>query len=399
MKIRRPQLTFALLLAAVAVLGRPWRLGAQVEADSSRTAKSGQRSTPSATVSADSCTRLLERVRRDPNAARSIRAAQDFIRGQHDVPAGARVEQVVVTCGGNLDVYGTVHGDAIALDGDVVVHDGGEVTGNALAVRGRIRVEGGRVAGEMRTLRGTVGELPRRAQARPLTPAQATVRALKIVLGWLAMALVIGIGVLMFGGTYLEGVVVTMERNFSKAFWTGLVGQFALLPALLILVVGFALTILGILLIPFAIVAFALAACGLLALGFLAAAQVTGGALRKPGGRLISARGAALGAILTGIAVYMGLWVLAAAFTWSTYAGAVLRVIALAATWVATTTGFGAALLSRAGSRRVGAAASGPAISAPKEDDAFAWQTPTPVSGVVAARRPTPAVSSIKDLK
>ena len=396
-KHRRPRLALTHLLAVVALWGvAATRLDAQAEAEPGAKA---QATTSTPALSADSCNRLLERAQRDPNAA-SLRSAEGYTRGHHDIPAGTKVERTVVTCGGDLDIHGTLQGDAVALAGNVVVHDGGLVTGNAIAVAGHIRVEGGRVEGEMRTLRGQVGEAPRRAAARTLTPAEATVRALKIAAGWLAMMIVIGIGVLMFAGPYLEGVVETLERNFTKAFWAGLVGQLALLPALLILVVAFALTIIGVLLIPFAAVAFTLAAAGLLTLGFLAAAQVTGGALRKPDARLMSARGAALRAMLTGIAIYFALWLVAAAFTWSTYAGATLRVIAFAATWVATTTGFGAALLSRAGSRRVGAPSlGGPVIPEPKAEDAFAWQTPTPVSGVVAARRPTPAASSIKDLK
>ena len=54
---------------------------------------------------------------------------------------------------------------------------------------------------------------------------------------------------------------------------------------------------------------------------------------------------------------------------------------AIAASWAALTLGLGAAILSRAGTHRRVASGSRPIELA-------AWQTPTPVAGVVAARRP-----------
>ena len=73
---------------------------------------------------------------------------------------------------------------------------------------------------------------------------------------------------------------------------------------------------------------------------------------------------------------------IAALFTWSPMAATVIRAVALAATWAALTLGLGAAILSRAGThRRVAGATAGRPV------ELAAWQTPTPVAGVVAARR------------
>ena len=55
----------------------------------------------------------------------------------------------------------------------------------------------------------------------------------------------------------------------------------------------------------------------------------------------------------------------------------------------ALTFGLGATILTRAGTRQKGEAA-----AAARQSDEYAWQTPTPVSGDVAARRP---VASVKD--
>jgi hypothetical protein len=58
------------------------------------------------------------------------------------------------------------------------------------------------------------------------------------------------------------------------------------------------------------------------------------------------------------------------------------RLVAVALTWVAASAGFGAALMARGGVHRVQARVATAEV-------ATGWQTPTPIGGVVAARRPT----------
>jgi hypothetical protein len=103
------------------------------------------------------------------------------------------------------------------------------------------------------------------------------------------------------------------------------------------------------------------------------------------------ARLRALGALAIGISLFFVLWMLAAVFTWSPLAATLFRGIGLAATWAAMTLGLGAAALSRAGTHRrvAGAVAGRPA-------DLAAWQTPTPVAGVAAARRPAAAPREVR---
>jgi hypothetical protein len=88
-------------------------------------------------------------------------------------------------------------------------------------------------------------------------------------------------------------------------------------------------------------------------------------------------------------------------------AAVLLRTVAIGVTWVAASAGFGAALISRAGTRqpkpidaplpvarpepKPGGRAPVPAgVGATERAGVPAWQTPTPITGVVAARRPTP---------
>ena len=301
--------------------------------------------------------------------------------GARTVAAGATVHGTVVARG-PVDVRGTVEGAVVSLGGDVVVHRGGVVRGDALAVGGRVLADSGIVQGEMRSMSALPSLVApaRRAVTAPRTPAQRVLDDVRFVIGALAVLLVVALGVLLFASHNLDEVVATLEQRFARAFWMGLLGQLLLLPAGVVLLLALAVSILGILLIPFAIVAYAIAAAGIVTLGFLAVARLVGGALWQPPGT--TARVRSLGALGIGIALFFALWLVAALLAWAPLAASVVRAAALAATWAALTLGLGAALLSRAGTHRRTASGARPA-------ELESWQTPTPIAGVIAARRPT----------
>lgn len=305
--------------------------------------------------------------------------AENFTVGDRTIAANTRVDGPIAVAHGNLDVYGTVNGDVVALGGDVRVHRSGHVTGGAFAAAGKVIVDGGVVDGSQRAIGIAPPSLPTvpTIHAEPLS----TWESVKLVIAWFALLTLIGLGVMVFAEGNLDGVVIALERGFARSFWLGLAGQVALLPLLLVLVVGLAITVIGVLLIPFAIVAYVIAAAGLVTLGFLAVARLTGGVMASDRGTS-SQRGVHLRALAIGIIVYLGMWMVAALFTWNPVIGAILRAIAFAVTWVVATVGLGATLASRAGTRRPGA---GSAKRTATDD--FAWQTPTPVSGVAAATR------------
>jgi hypothetical protein len=306
--------------------------------------------------------------------------ADNFTIGDRTIVANTTVRGPIAVARGDLDVFGTVVGDVISLDGDIRVHKGARVTGNAWAAAGSVIIQGGVVEGTERALgisAPTIPGIPGTSAREPLS----TIDAVKLAGAWFALLTLIGIGVMVFAEGNLEGVVIALERGFARSFWLGIAGQVALLPVLLLLVVGLAITVLGVLLIPFAIVSYVIAAAGLVTLGFLAVARLTGGALASDRGTT-SARGLHLRGLIIGLVVYLGLWMVAALFSWNPLAGSILRAVAIALTWVAATLGLGAALASRAGTQRPGA---GSAKKTPTDE--FAWQTPTPVSGVAAATR------------
>jgi hypothetical protein len=334
--------------------------------------------------SRESIRRQLEAVRLELEGRRLPRYG-DIVWGSRTVAPGERVRGPLVAAGG-LEIHGLVRGDAIALAGDVVIRPGGHVSGDAISAGGRVRVEGGSVDGERLVLAANLF-----APAAPVAQVptfDAVKHRMALSAAWLVMLLLIGIGVLVFAGNYLDGVVAQLEKNFTRSLWAGIGGQLALIPALVVLVLALVLTLIGILLVPFAVVAFVLAVTGLCTLGYLAVARVAGmSLLRSPPG--LSARGQSLRTVVVGLVALIGIWFLASALFWIPILGWAMQGVAFAISWVAATAGFGAAILSRAGTRQEEEDEKAPARTEPSAPD-VGWQTPTPVTGVAAARRPTP---------
>jgi hypothetical protein len=295
-------------------------------------------------------------------------------RGDDTVAAGDTVAGPLVVINGHAEVRGTVLGNVYAIFGNVTIRDGADVRGGVAAWRGQVIVDGGRVRGSLRAWPVP----PPRPERAPIS----TARALFLVAGWTGMMVVVGLLVLMLATPNLTATARVVEAGFGRVFLAGVVGQLAFLPLCLLLVVTLAVTIVGILLIPFALVVAPIALAGLVTLGWNALALVAGRALRKIPAD--ASRGAILSAMGPGIVLLMLPWLLAAMLHGAGTAGFLARIVALAVTWVAATAGLGGALLSRAGTAR------------PKRDAAptggpSSWQTPTPVAGVATARRPIPA--------
>lgn len=356
------------LMAAVALLaiGGPSRVHAQ------------QTTVPPTPTARDSFAQALDSTRAT-TAGRALPGLDRFTWGDLSIPAGATVDGPVAAARGNVNVRGLVNGDVFAVGGDVVVHTGGEVTGSALALQGKVIVDGGRVGGEMKAAAPFAIAA---AEAKPrLTGSAAVMRALKVSAGWLVVVLLVGLGVIVFSGAQLEAVVQALENRFSTAFVVGVAAQVGAVPLLALLCLALALTIVGILLIPFAIVAYILGVAGLITLGALAAASVAGHAVIREGQNV---RVRAMRSMVTGTVLLMLPWLASALLVNSQWGGMIARIVAVAITWVAASAGLGAALMARGGVRHVHVHVGRTPVS-PE-----GWQTPTPIGGIVAARRPTP---------
>ena len=330
-----------------------------------------------------SVARSLDRLSRDQVIA-GLPPADSVTAGPRTLPAGTTVKGPVVALG-PVTVAGRVEGAAVSLAGDVTVARGGVVTGDAVAVGGRVLADGD-VVGEMHAMSSIPDRpAPGVATADLRTPVQRTYDAMRVVAGTFGVLLIVAVGVLLFAGRNLDEVVATLELRFGRAFLVGVMGQVLILPALVVLLVALAVSVIGILLIPFAVVAYAIAIAGLVTLGFLAVARLVGGAVWHSATDT-TPRSRALAGLAVGLAIFFALWMVAAALAWAPLAATVVRAAALAASWAAMTLGLGAAILSRAGTHRRVAAGTRPVELA-------SWQTPTPLTGVVAARRPAAAVA------
>jgi hypothetical protein len=324
----------------------------------------------------DSFTRALDSARATPEGRR-LPTGDRFNWGDLSIPAGTTADGPVAAVRGTVHVSGTVNGDVVAFGGDVVVHKGGDVNGEALAIRGKVILDGGYVSGQMRSI-SPRPEVVEAARA-PLTGAAAVQHRLKLTAAWVVVVLLVGLGVILFSSAQLETVVQALEGRFTTALFVGIAGQLAVLPVLALLCVGLALTIVGILLIPFALVAFVLALAGILTLGALASVTVAGHALvgQRPNVRDRALRSLVIGTLLLALP-----WVAAALLANSPWAELAVRIVAVALTWVAGSAGLGAALMARGGVRRVHLHVATADLSG------GGWQTPTPIGGVIAARRP-----------
>ena len=284
----------------------------------------------------DACAQDMSRAR-----FAGIRKYAQVVTGDYTVPAGASTSGSVMVIRGNLDVYGNVDGAATAVMGDVIVHDGGRVRGGAVALGGRVINEGGSVLGVIKEVGATHNRSTVSFGGRPRTTLGSLISAIL----WLVVLLLVGTIVALYLRDHFKRAVEVVTNESGKSLLAGVVGGLLSIPALIAIVVLFAITIIGVVFIPIGVAAFLIAISGIAMLGFLAVAQVAGVAIAGKREAETPA-GQDLQFLYTGILAFSALWILAAAFTWFPVLGTVLRVFAFAVTLVAVATGFGAVVLT-----------------------------------------------------
>jgi hypothetical protein len=192
-----------------------------------------------------------------------------------------------------------------------------------------------------------IGEEMSATFAGGLAIAAANLFAVFIALGFM------GLGFLFFVPKQLETVADTVWHSFWRSFLAGLFAQPLILPVFGALIVGLALTVVGILVVPFAIVGFLMAVFLAAVGGFIAVARTVGEIyLRRK-----MARGEPVDTwgsyryIVYGLTGLLAIWLPVVALGWIPVAGTLLTVSAGLITWILATAGFGAAIISRAGLR------------------------------------------------
>lgn len=332
--------------------------------------------------SIDELTRGIERLRRSLGriGAQSRVSGEDLALVVHDdyvVGPDRVVSGDVALLDGDLLLEGRVEGDVLVLDGTLTLADGARVDGDVLQVGGEVLREGGRVVGEMVSLTVDLDDLDLGLDAdlsAPDAPAVPEIRidrqregrgffgriahnlghaigGLGATLAWLVGLGALGLALVYFFQGRLEVVADTARLNVSRSFGVGLAGQLLMVPVALVLVVG----IVTWLVLPFYALACALA----LPVGYVVSAHAVGEtlSLRRYDWieRLRLRRSNSYWYVVTGLVALLAPFAVGSVLHLFGGLLGFLRGLTFFAagvlTWAAVSTGLGALLLSRGGSR------------------------------------------------
>jgi hypothetical protein len=175
-----------------------------------------------------------------------------------------------------------------------------------------------------------------------------------------AVLLGMGVAIVFFDGRrYLEAVADTARQSTVRSFLVGLAGSFLLLPAWILGIVALAISILGIPLLLVWVPLFPVAVTLAVLLGYLAVSHAAGEALaeRRFYGSDWFQKANSYYYLATGLGLLLVLFVAAnvvqMAGPWLGFLDGLLSFFGIILTWAAATIGFGAVLLTRAGTRPV----------------------------------------------
>ena len=306
--------------------------------------------------------------------------------GDFSIGSGESRQGDFLILNGDADLYGRLTGNLVTVGGGITLHPGAYISGSVLAYGGEVQDAGGQVTGEIQTL-GAVDSTASAAVA-PVASAPPIMHALRNVAGLAGIFLTllcIGFGLVLLGKPNLEIISDTVTHTFGRSFAVGLLAQVLAIPTFVVLILGLILSVVGILLVPFAAIAYAL----ILLAAVLAGALAVVHALGETYTRRRLAQGVMLGTpnsyryVLTGLAGMVLLWSGWAAFGWVPVLGWIAFGAAALVTWMLMTVGLGAALLSRIG---LAGHFAGRFIAPETLTDEYLWATPQ--FGVPAARRP-----------
>lgn len=316
----------------------------------------------------------------DDEGATFISEEGDQVRvgGSVVVPAGRHVDGDVVAVGGSATIDGSVDGEVVAVGGSVNLGPEAIVTGAVTAVGGAVnRAPGSVVEGEVTEV-GWFGHLLVRPEFSGFNPFEGVGNVVVTISMFAVLALLLSLAFLL-GRAPVERMERRIADNPWKAAAVGLVAWILLVPALVLTIVILAISIIGIpllLAIPFALLALMI---GIL-LGFTAVAEHVGHTAEHRFGWKHENPYVSL---LVGLGIVMVLSLFSAVLSIGGGPLGVFATILAILGWIvqfaAWTTGFGAFLLTRFGTR-YGWDRSGPDASSPPD---------APVSAPAAVEPPT----------
>ena len=279
---------------------------------------------------------------------------------EYRLPEGTRVDKTLVLVETDAVIAGTVGSNIVVADGSLLITPAGVIEGDVIGIDANVHNQG--------TIRGTLRSADNIAPVEAVTRVESQTAArrgprsfatniargvgslLKIISVYALFAFLGALAVYFFRAP-LETVSDTVSYSFGRSFLAGVAGQILFFP------VGVVMTLLVItaIAVPFYVVGALL--LGLF--GYLGVAHAAGENLtryRFPSWAARMRRSNSYYYMLNGLGVLLALFV-GAAFTRVLspilgWAYGLLIASAWIMTWVASTAGFGAALLSRAGTRR-----------------------------------------------
>lgn len=254
------------------------------------------------------------------------------------------VEGDVVCIGGTITIAGTVEGDAVCIGGTLKLDSTAVVEGDAVAVGGSIkRHDDARIDGE--SISVGIGPLglgfPWKVAPRVPGVSRAATSPFPAVMALFIFVLVIAILVATFLPSPTKRLETTGRKSFWKCFLIGLLGEVVILPFIFFLVVS----VVGIALIPLVLAGFFVAFYfGKTGISLLVGNTFLG-RFRSTQPHIVAAT--AMGVLLIHVLVLLG-GILA--YTVEGL-GVLVVLLGLVALWVAWTTGLGAVVLTRFGTR------------------------------------------------
>jgi hypothetical protein len=299
------------------------------------------------------------------------------VHDDHVIRAGEVVEGNLALLSGELALGGEIRGDVLVLDGTLTLAPSARIEGDVLQVGGELIGSDGRVTGEIVSLlSGDLAEqinvglesdlpvdldLPARVHVRSASRGFVgsighnfghAVGGVMGVLAWLLALGALGLAVVYFFRRRLEVVADAIRTDMVRSFGVGLAGQLLVIPILLLLVVG----IITWLVIP----VYALAVALSIPIGYLAVAHAVGETVSEQRydwmERFKLGRTSSYHHVLNGLLFLLAPFAIGSVlYLFGGLMGFVRGMMFFAAgvlTWAAITTGFGAVILTRGGSRQ-----------------------------------------------
>ncbi len=334
--------------------------------------------------------RRSDRLRELADAVNGLDLGEAGIHLDEDVTVGPgeTVDHDLIVVDGDVTVEGDVDGDVVLVGGTLDLRDGGRITGDVrLAADARLDRNGGDVEGSVENIEATAGSVPNQDELRrrirqqverevraqmedsdsrdfarrymTWSPLRSVGRGLGGLMENLVSILVLGVLLgglaIHFAPDNLEVVTRTVRRSPMRTAMVGVAGAFVALPAWILGCVALAVSIVGILAIPFWILLFPVAVALAMALGYVASAQIVGEwVARQHIQRLEWVRVSnPYSTVIAGVAALMTACMLAnvlqMAGPWTGIFQGLLTFIGVMATLAAALMGFGAVLLTRGG--------------------------------------------------